>query len=89
VDGGDPAADELALSMTTQVLGAVRRAKTAAKRSMRAAVDQLVVVDTPERLDAVRLVATDLREAGSIADLVLSVGAEPAITVSLREEPAP
>ena len=40
------------LEVVAEVLGQVRRAKTAAKRSMRAPVATLTVADTPERLAA-------------------------------------
>jgi len=89
VAGGGAETDELALTVTMEVLGAVRRAKTEAKRSMRAPVDQLVVVDTPDRLDALRLVTSDLVEAGSIGELNLAPGTEPAVIVTLTEDPAP
>ena len=58
-----------------EVLGEIRKAKTEAKRSMRTEVDRAVVVDTPERLDALRLAEADLAEAGRVADLAIDDGA--------------
>ena len=47
----DPATDAV-LEVAAEVLGLVRRAKTTAKRSMRAPVAVLTVTDTPARLEA-------------------------------------
>ena len=49
--GADPAALEV-LDVVSEVLGQVRRAKTGAKRSMRAPVALLTVTDRPDRLAA-------------------------------------
>ena len=69
-------------TVASEILGAVRRAKTAAGRSMRAAVARLTVVDTAERIAVVTRSAADLAEAGSIAELVTEVG-QPDILVEL------
>jgi valyl-tRNA synthetase len=73
--GGDP--DVLAAA--TEILGQVRRAKSAAKASMRAEVARAVV--TGADLDTVRPAAADLRAAGNIADLVLTPGPESGLRV--------
>jgi valyl-tRNA synthetase len=78
--------DEAALDVVSEVLGAVRRAKTSAKRSQRAEVDLLRVVDTTERLEALGRVAGDLRDAGGVAELVSEVGAEASVEVRLADE---
>jgi valyl-tRNA synthetase len=65
------------------VLSAIRKAKTEAKRSLRTAVDRVVVADSHARLDALRAAAEDLREAGNVADLELTPSDEPSITVTL------
>ena len=57
--------------VTGEVLGEVRRAKTEAKRSMRAPVARVVVRDTPERIAALQLALDDLKEAGSVREVVL------------------
>ncbi|MGC8462620.1 MAG: valine--tRNA ligase [Acidimicrobiales bacterium] len=62
---GDP---EL-LDIASEALGAVRRAKTAAKRSMRADVASVTVTGTPAQLELLALVASDLCEAGRVARL--------------------
>ena len=94
-----PRADELAfacgpsagpdvLSVTAEVLGAVRRAKTGAKRSMRARVDRLAVVDSADRIDAVRSARGDLCDAGGVEELVLTVGEPSRVDVTLAAEEA-
>ena len=73
------------LDVAAEVLGAVRRAKTAAKRSMRATVSRLTVVDSAERLALLAQAEGDLREAGGVVELVTSPG-EADVTVELAEE---
>jgi valyl-tRNA synthetase len=80
---GDPSAFALA----AEVLGAVRRAKTEQKRSLKWPVDRVVVVDHEPRARALRTVADDVRETANAAELVIEVGAEPSITVTLAAEP--
>jgi valyl-tRNA synthetase len=63
-------ADPLVLEVAAAVLGEVRKAKTAAKASMRTEVARAVVHDTPDRLAALRRVAADVCDAGRITDLV-------------------
>jgi valyl-tRNA synthetase len=63
-------ADPLVLEVAAAVLGEVRKAKTAAKASMRTEVARAVVRDTPDRLAALRRVAADVCDAGRITDLV-------------------
>jgi valyl-tRNA synthetase len=68
-----PAGDDavpLALGVASTILAEVRKAKTAAKASMRADVARAVVRDTPDRLAALALVEADLRDAGRISELV-------------------
>ncbi len=73
------------LEVVAGVLGAVRRAKTDAKRSMRAPVARLVVVDSPQRLALLAEGEGDLREAGGVLELVTRPG-EPAIEVELAAD---
>jgi valyl-tRNA synthetase len=84
IDGapGDPAV----LDVVSEVLGAVRRSKTAAKRSLKARVSRVEIVDTPERLDAIRAAERDLMEAGNIEGLVLIEGTEANTLVELDSE---
>ena len=76
------AGDVAVLDMAAWVLGEIRKAKTAAKVSMRAPVARVVVTDSAERIDLLATVADDVRAAGSVAELVSEVG-PPGITVEL------
>ena len=69
------------------MLGAVRRAKTESKRSLKWPVDRVVVVDSEHRIKALRSVVDDVREASIAAEVVLEVGPEPSVTVELAPEP--
>lgn len=75
------------LTVASEVLGAIRRQKTAHKRSMRARVTRLVVVGPTERLARFQEARGDLVEAGAIDDggIELAEG-EPSVTVELEEE---
>jgi valyl-tRNA synthetase len=76
-------ADGAVLARTSEVLARVRKAKTEAKVSMRAAVGLLRVADTADVIAALRAGADDLCDAGAVAhlDLVKSQAAD--ITVEL------
>jgi valyl-tRNA synthetase len=82
---GDPQAFEAA----AEVLGAVRRAKTEAKRSLKWPVDSVVVTESSHRAAALQGVADDVREASNAASLTVEVGAEPGVAVELAPEPDP
>ncbi len=69
----DPTTDAV-LEVAAEVLGLVRRAKTTAKRSMRAQVARLTVTDTPARLEALAAAEGDLRDAGGVVELVTVAG---------------
>jgi valyl-tRNA synthetase len=77
--------DPAVLDGAAAVLGEVRKAKTAAKRSLRTDVASVVVTDTPERLGALAGAVDDLREAGRIASLELVEGTEASVAVTLAE----
>jgi valyl-tRNA synthetase len=79
--GGDP----LAMAVASAVLGEVRKAKTAAKASMRADVARTVVRDSHDRLAALALVEADVRDAGRIADLVTEEAETFSVEVELAE----
>ncbi len=64
-------ADQAALDVTSEVLAAVRRAKTEAKVSQRAAVDVLRISASASSLDALTTGLADLIDAGSVQDLRL------------------
>ena len=73
------------LDAVAAVLAAVRKEKTAQKRSMRARVASLTVVDHPQRLDHLRSARRDLLDAGGIdaEGLVLQEGEPSSVTVLL------
>jgi valyl-tRNA synthetase len=82
-------ADPLAFETAAWVLGEVRKAKALQKRSLKAAVERVVVRDTSERLAALTEVRLDLREAGNVAEVAtepLGPGLEPAVEVVLADE---
>ncbi len=64
----------------------MRKAKSDAKRPMRAPVARVVVHDTPERLEALELGAGDLRQAGSIEALERVEAEEASVAVELAED---
>ena len=64
-DGADPGVFDVAAA----VLGEIRKAKTAAKASMRADVARVVVRDAAKRLDALAAADRDVRDAGRVAEL--------------------
>jgi len=81
-EGGDPAV----LEAVAEVLGAIRRTKTGAKRSLRTPVARVEVVDTGSRLAAVRAAEHDLIEAGNVRELTLREGADAQVIVELADE---
>jgi valyl-tRNA synthetase len=81
-------ADERVLDVAADVLGAVRKAKTAAQRGMRTPVERLRVVDAADRLAALVQVADDIRQAGVVADLVTAEGEPAQVDVELAPVPA-
>jgi len=78
--------EELALGLAADVLRDVRKAKSDAKRPMRAPVARVLVRDTAERLQALELGASDLRQAGAIELLETVEASEPAVEVELAED---
>ncbi|HEX4484594.1 MAG TPA: valine--tRNA ligase [Solirubrobacteraceae bacterium] len=85
--GAQPAhGEQQALALAADVLHEVRKAKSQARRPMRAPVLRVVVHDTAERLAALELAADDLRLAGSIEQIATSVAEELAVTVELAQD---
>ncbi len=72
--------------VAADVLGQVRRAKTTAKRSMRSSVTALTVVDTAERIAALRAAEDDVRDAGGVLTFDTAVADDPAVDVELADE---
>ncbi len=79
-------ADPAVLDVAAEVLGAVRRAKTSAKRSMRSGVARLTVTDTPARLALLAAGRADLVDAGGVAELVAVEGDGFDVDVELAAE---
>jgi valyl-tRNA synthetase len=78
--------------LSSWVLGRIRSAKTEHKRSMRAPVDRAVVRVGAQQVDKLRLAADDLREAGTVAELIIEAapeGAEPSVLVELAATDPP
>jgi valyl-tRNA synthetase len=85
--GGDP----LVAAVAGGVVAEIRKAKTEAKRSLRADVTRIRVVDTAERLAALRSCLGDVLAAGRVADAELTERTDPAeaaVEVELAPEPA-
>ena len=88
-----PTADELGaasgdpevLRVAAEVLGQVRKAKTAEKKSLRAEVRDVVVTGDAATVAAVETVAADLKDAGRIAELRTQPGDELLVDVTLAE----
>ncbi len=59
----------MVLEVASDVLGEIRKAKTAARASMRADITLAIVRDTHDRLAALDHAAEDVREAGRIGQL--------------------
>jgi valyl-tRNA synthetase len=78
--------DTAVLDMASWVLGAVRRAKTEAHRSMRVPVERVSVTEAPERLELLARAEADVREAGGVLELVTAVG-DPDVQVVVGEAP--
>jgi valyl-tRNA synthetase len=73
---GPGGADIAVLTVAAEVLGAVRRAKTTEKRSMRAKVQLLTVSGPPSVLAAVESARGDLVDAGGVEELRLEQAQE-------------
>jgi valyl-tRNA synthetase len=80
--------EEMALAVTADVLREVRKAKSQARRPMRAPVRRVVVRDTAQRLQALELGSDDLVAAGAIERLEPVEDETFAVEVELAEEPA-
>ncbi len=72
--------------MAASVLSAVRRAKSEAKRPLRAEVQCATVTDTAERLEILQAVTDDVKAAGRINELIPAEGSEFSVKVKLAPE---
>ena len=75
----------LVYPVAADVLGAVRKAKSDAKRSMRADVTRVVVHDDSDRLAALLAAAADVCAAGRVATLETEVATTMSVQVDLPE----
>jgi len=82
--GGEPAAFVVA----SEVVGAVRKAKTASKRSLRTEARRVVVRDTADRIAALQTVLDDVREASRAQAIELAEAGELTVEVDLVADDA-
>ncbi len=80
---GHRSGDASMLDPTSEVVGAIRRAKTEAKASQKAAVSTAVITGPADLLALVRLAEGDLGDAGSVAEFQWVEGGELGCTVVL------
>ena len=80
-----PAATARSTWVAREVLGAVRRAKTEAKKGLRAPIASATVTGAAAELAAFEAVRADVMEAANIAELTTVEGAELAVAVTLAE----
>jgi valyl-tRNA synthetase len=80
------AGDPLVLEAAAGLLAEIRKAKSGAKVSMKAAVSSAVMRDDATRLEAARAAEQDIRNAGVAAEIVFEPG-EPGVDVTLAEPP--
>ena len=80
------ASEDLALEVTADVLREVRKAKSQAKRPMRAPVARVIVRDSAARVRALELGKDDLLQAGSIAVIETEQAEELEVEVELAEQ---
>jgi valyl-tRNA synthetase len=78
--------DSSVLRVAGEVLGAIRRAKTTEKRSMRAKVRQLTVSGPTDVLEAVQAAQDDLIDAGGVQELRFVEADLLSVAVDLAEE---
>ena len=83
---GEAFGDPMLVDATIEVLTQVRRAKTEAKRSQRAVVDELVVTAPAGQHAALDAGRADLLDAGSIRSLTVLDGDVLAVEVTLADE---
>ena len=74
------------LQVAADVLGAIRRAKTTEKRSMRAKVRRLTVSGPADVLKAVEAAQGDLTDAGGVQELNLVTSDVLSVSVDLADE---
>jgi valyl-tRNA synthetase len=83
--GAAATGDPLVIAVASETLGAIRRAKTESKRSMRWPVDTVIVNDTAERIAALKSSQNDVADAGTVATFTLADG-DASVMVALADE---
>jgi valyl-tRNA synthetase len=78
--------DGSVLSVAAEVLGAIRRAKTTEKRSMRAKVRRLIVAGPTHTLAAVEAARGDIADAGGVEELELVQADDISVSIELAQE---
>jgi valyl-tRNA synthetase len=86
VEADAGAVEDEALAVAADVLKEVRKAKSEARRPMRAPVTRVVVHDSATRLAALTLGVEDLRLAGSIETVATTEAEEFSVEVELAQE---
>lgn len=76
-------ANDLVLTMASETLSGVRKAKTEAKVSIKATVESAIAAETHERAAALRLAVTDVSDAGVIRELTVHDADVASLTVVL------
>jgi valyl-tRNA synthetase len=85
-DGGAAAGDGV-LALASTVIGAIRKAKSDARLSMRAPVDLVRISGDRAQIEAVASVGSDLRSAGNIAELRLGSSSGPGLNIEVTLAP--
>ncbi len=84
--GPSAGGDDAVLAVAAEVLGAVRREKTAHKKSMRARVARLTVTGPDDLIAAIESARQDLVDAGGLDELVCIRGDALSVEVELADE---
>ena len=80
-DAGDSAE---VISLASAAIGAIRKAKSDAKRSMRAPVETVNIQGPAAKLDAIASISSDLRAAGNVTTLQLEPGRDHELRIDVR-----
>jgi len=80
-DAGDSAE---VISLASTAIGAIRKAKSDAKRSMRVPVETVTIQGPAEKLDAIASISSDLRAAGNVTTLQLEPGRDHELRIEVR-----
>jgi valyl-tRNA synthetase len=78
--------DGVVYDVAAWVLGEVRKTKALSKRSLRTAVERVVVRDSEARLKLIRGAERDVRQAGNVAAIDYVEAAEPSVDVALSPD---